>query len=229
MLAVAEDRLVRSADAEPEPCPRNQGSATKRIGSLAMKLAIAVALGYALYMASLINERPQSSAFTAPSQPLDATKQVSRARTGSVPSPEQRRIASESVCAGETWPNISPECVKGRSEPAPARIEPMTSAEKSSGTLLRPTNVASSDLVDPIHTGSLPTAAAQPTSDAAPRALKGSSGTRVTRSAARSRSHSYAARPARRIRVARRPSRSAAHAQFYPRQEYTPWWVPFWR
>jgi alkanesulfonate monooxygenase SsuD/methylene tetrahydromethanopterin reductase-like flavin-dependent oxidoreductase (luciferase family) len=64
-------------------------------------------------------------------------------------------MAKPGSCTGQTWPNISPECITGRGEPAKVAEKPAIAPEQPSSFLLRPTKLLQA-VPDPEVTGSLP-------------------------------------------------------------------------
>src|SRR5215216_6603894 len=64
-------------------------------------------------------------------------------------------MAEPNSCDSQTWPNISPECIAGRAEPAKVAERPAVVPEQPSSILLRPTKLPEA-VPDLEVTGSLP-------------------------------------------------------------------------
>ncbi len=125
-----------------------------RIATLAANLALLTAAGAGLYLSShYIDGRKVSNWTTsvASSPEANAKQQPTRGTNSS----RQRLMAQPSSCDSQTWPNISPECITGRAEPAKVVERPPLVSEQPSSILLRPTKLPEA-VPDPQVTGSLP-------------------------------------------------------------------------
>ena len=122
---------------------------------LATKLAVIVAAGGGLYLAShysngrSVSNWSTSAVSSEPKEPL--TTEPARASSSS----QQRLRAEPGSCASQTWPNISPECMAGHAEPTKVGERPALVPEQPSSTLLRQTRLPEA-VPDPEVTGSLP-------------------------------------------------------------------------
>jgi hypothetical protein len=195
--------------------PRS-GRTAKRIGIAAAKLAVAAMVGYALYAAAQFTERRNVSSWSSTTQLERATKPVPEARTSSSSlRSEQRGVVSASGCAGQTWPNISSECITGRAEPLRHDVRPVE-GDTTSSTLLRPTGFPRSEFADPADTGALPSVVYTPTPSDTARKLTASSAPREKRRAIKSRSHASVARPVSEARRGAEPPRKVVQARTDP-------------
>jgi hypothetical protein len=125
-----------------------------RIASLAAKLALTTAAGAGLYLSSHYTDGRRVSNWTtsvASSPEANDKQQPARGTNRS----RQRLIAEPSSCDSQTWPNISPECIVARAEPAKVVERAPLVAEQPSSILLRPTKLPEA-VSDPEVTGSLP-------------------------------------------------------------------------
>jgi hypothetical protein len=126
-----------------------------RIASLAAKLALMTAVGAGSYLNSLYSDGRMVSNWTtwiATASP-QANHQHQPARGTN--SSRQLLTTEPSACDRQTWPNISPECISGRVEPAKVVERPAIVPEQPSSILLRPTRLPGA-VPDPEITGSLP-------------------------------------------------------------------------
>jgi hypothetical protein len=145
--------------------PRNEGSEhtlfrrlagcspMHRIASLAAKFALLTAAGAGLYLSSHFTDGRRVSNWTtsgASSPEANDKQQPARGTNFS----RQRLMAQPSSCDSQTWPNISPECIAGRAEPAKVVERPPLVSEQPSSILLRPTKLPEA-VPDPEVTGSL--------------------------------------------------------------------------
>ena len=126
----------------------------RRIASLAAKFALLTAAGAGLYLSSHYTDARKVSHWTASvaSSPEANDKQQPARGTNSS---RQRLMAEPSSCDSQTWPNISPECIAGRAEPAQVVERPAVVPEQPSSILLRPTKLPEA-VRDPEVTGALP-------------------------------------------------------------------------
>jgi hypothetical protein len=123
-----------------------------RIGSLAAKLALLTAAGAGLYLSShYTDDRKVSNWTTSVSSPANDKQQPARDTNRS----RQRLMAEPNSCDSQTWPNISPECIAGRAEPAKVVERAPLVTEQPSSILLRPTKLPEA-VPDPEVTGALP-------------------------------------------------------------------------
>src|SRR5215211_4392063 len=124
-----------------------------RMASLAANLALLTTAGAGLYLSSHYTDARRVSNWTTSvaSSPEANDKQQPARSTNS----RQRLIAEPSSCDSQTWPNISPECIVGRAEPAKVVERAPLVAEQPSSILLRPTKLPEA-VSDPEVTGSLP-------------------------------------------------------------------------
>src|SRR5215217_1433888 len=124
-----------------------------RIASLAAKIALTTAAGAGLYLSSHYTDARKVSHWTASvaSSPEANDKQQPARGTNSS---RQRLMAEPSSCDSQTWPNISPECIAGRAEPAKVVERAPLVAEQPSSILLRPTKLPEA-VPDPEVTGAL--------------------------------------------------------------------------
>src|SRR5215203_6513548 len=124
-----------------------------RIASLAAKFALLTAAGAGLYLSSHYTDGRRVSNWTTSvaSSPEANDKQQPARSTSS----RQRMMAEPNSCDSQTGPNISPECIAGRAEPAKVVERAPLVAEQPSRILLRPTKLPEA-VPDPEVTGSLP-------------------------------------------------------------------------
>jgi len=173
------------------------------------KLVVASIAAYALYAAAQSIERRTLSSWNSVSRIENVIKPIAGGRSSSsVLRAEQRGAVSASGCADQTWPNISPDCITGRVEPLRQDVMPIDT-DITSSTLLRPTRVPNSELIDPSNAGLLPIVAhaAAPALSRDPRA---SSATHEKRHAIKPRSHTRIA--GRETRRTPAPTRSVTQA-----------------
>jgi hypothetical protein len=124
-----------------------------RIASLAAKFALLTAAGAGLYLSSHFTDGRRVSNWTtsgASSPEANDKQQPARGTNFS----RRRLMAEPSSCDSQTWPNISPECIAGRAEPAKVVERPPLVSEQPSSILLRPTKLPEA-VPDPEVTGSL--------------------------------------------------------------------------
>jgi hypothetical protein len=125
-----------------------------RIASLAANLTLLTAAGAGLYLSSHYTDGRRVANWTtsvASSPEANDKQQPARGTNSS----RQRLMAEPSSCDSQTWPNISPECIAGRAEPAKVVERPAVVPEQPSSILLRPTKLREA-VPDPEVTGSLP-------------------------------------------------------------------------
>ena len=125
-----------------------------RIASLAAKLALTTAAGAGLYLSSHYTDGRRVSNWTtsvASSPEANDKQQPARDTNRS----RQRLKAEPNSCDSQTWPNISPDCIAGRAEPAKVVESAPLTAEQPSSILLRPTKLPEA-VPDPEVTGALP-------------------------------------------------------------------------
>ena len=124
-----------------------------RMASLAANLALLTTAGAGLYLSSHYTDARRVSNWTTSvaSSPEANDKQQPARSTNS----RRRLMAEPSSCDSQTWPNISPECIAGRAEPAKVVERAPLVAEQPSSILLRPTKLPEA-VSDPEVTGSLP-------------------------------------------------------------------------
>ena len=134
--------------------PRRLLSVMHRIASLAAKLALMTAAGAGLYLSSHYTDGRKvsnwSTSVASSSPEANGKKEPARDTNRS-----RRLIAEPNSCDSQTWPNISPECIAGRAEPAKVVERPAIVPEQPSSILLRPTKLPEA-VPDPEVTGSLP-------------------------------------------------------------------------
>jgi hypothetical protein len=122
-----------------------------RIASLAAKLALMSAAGAGLYLSSHYTDGRKvsnwSTSVASSSPEANGKKELARDTNRS----RQRLIAEPNSCDSQTWPNISPECIAGRAEPAKVAERPAIVPEQP--ILLRPTKLPEA-VPDPEVTGS---------------------------------------------------------------------------
>jgi len=126
----------------------------RRIASLAAKFALLTAAGAGLYLSSHYTDGRRVSNWTtsvASSPEANDKQQPARGTNSS----RQRLMAEPRSCDSQTWPNISPECIAGRAEPAKVVERLPLVSEQPSSILLRPTKLPEA-VPDPQVTGSLP-------------------------------------------------------------------------
>src|SRR5829696_9430957 len=108
-----------------------------RIASLAAKLALMTAAGAGLYLSSHYTDGRKvsnwSTSVASSSPEANGKKEPARDTNRS----RQRLIAEPNSCDSQTWPNISPECIAGRAEPAKVVESAPLIAEQPSSILLR--------------------------------------------------------------------------------------------
>jgi hypothetical protein len=134
--------------------PRRVLPIMHRIASLAANLALLTAAGAGLYLSSHYTDGRKVSNWTrsvASSPEANDKQQPARGTNSS----RQRLMAEPSSCDSQTWPNISPECIAGRAEPAKVVERPAVVPEQPSNILLRPTKLPEA-VPDPEVTGALP-------------------------------------------------------------------------
>jgi hypothetical protein len=109
--------------------------------------------GAGLYLSSHYTDARRVSNWTTSvaSSPEANDKQQPARSTNS----RRRLMAEPSSCDSQTWPNISPECIAGRAEPAKVVERAPLVAEQPSSILLRPTKLPEA-VPDPAVTGALP-------------------------------------------------------------------------
>src|SRR5215204_4346750 len=124
-----------------------------RTASLAAKLIVMTAAGAGLYLSSHYTDGRKVSNWTVSiaSNSQASDKQEPARGTNSS---RQRLMAEPSSCDSQTWPNISPECIAGRAEPAKVVERLPLVSEQPSSILLRPTKLPEA-LPDPEVTGAL--------------------------------------------------------------------------
>jgi hypothetical protein len=126
-----------------------------RNASLAAKLALMTAASVGLYLSSFYSDGRKvsnwSTSVASSSPEANDKKEPARDKNRS----RQRLIAEPNSCDSQTWPNISPECIAGRAEPAKVVERPAVVPEQPSSILLRPTKLPET-VPDPEVTGSLP-------------------------------------------------------------------------
>jgi hypothetical protein len=126
----------------------------RRIASLAAKLALLTAAGAGLYLSShYTDDRKVSNWTTSVASSPEANEKQKPGRDTN--RSRQRLMAEPNSCDSQTWPNISPECIAGRAEPAKVVERPPLVSEQPSSILLRPTKLPEA-VPDPQVTGSLP-------------------------------------------------------------------------
>jgi hypothetical protein len=125
-----------------------------RKASLASKLALLTVAGAGLYLSShYTDDRKVSNWSTSVASSPKANDKQQPARDTN--RSRQRLMAEPNSCDSQTWPNISPECIAGRAEPAKVVERPLLVSEQPSSILLRPTKLPEA-VPDPQVTGSLP-------------------------------------------------------------------------
>jgi hypothetical protein len=110
--------------------------------------------GAGLYLSSHYTDARRVSNWTtsvASSPEANDKQQPARGTNSS----RQRMMAEPNSCDSQTGPNISPECIAGRAEPAKLVERAPLVAEQPSRILLRPTKLPEA-VPDPEVTGSLP-------------------------------------------------------------------------
>jgi hypothetical protein len=189
----------------------------KSIIALIAKLAVVAAVGYALYAVSKLNQRTATEWTGSSNSTVGMSKSASRERSASLPS-EERRATGEPGCVEQTWPNIAPECIGGRDDPAGRDLALIAARAQ--------TSAGKSEAIDPTQTGSLPGVIKSPP-DKKIGARKASRATREARRRTASRTHRYATRSSRAVQWAARPRRAVIYAERYRRRTaYAPWEAP---
>jgi hypothetical protein len=122
---------------------------------LATKLAVIVAAGGGLYLASHYSNGRSVSNWSTSAVSSESKEPLTTEPARASSSSQQRLRAEPGSCASQTWPNISPECMDGQAEPTKVGERPALVPEQPSSTLLRPTRLPEA-VPDPEVTGSLP-------------------------------------------------------------------------
>jgi hypothetical protein len=121
-----------------------------RVLSLTAKAALAVVAGYGLYLSSHYSDARSVSKWTTASNTTPTNGAV-RAKASS----EALVRAEPGSCASETWPNIAPECIRGRAE----SVDQAKVARDASSPAIQHHQVSRDSVAgDPESTGSVPVA-----------------------------------------------------------------------
>jgi hypothetical protein len=117
-----------------------------------VQIAAAAAIGYVLYSAAHLNERGRSSV-TSTTEMGRAAEVPPRTRSATLASP-QRAVSNDGSCAGQTGLHILLNCINGETQSGQREVQQPTT------------------LIDPQHTGSLPTSPGATSIDTAAGALR---------------------------------------------------------
>jgi hypothetical protein len=137
----------------------------KRIMSFAAKLAVLVGLGAGLWLFVTDGRSHMPERLGT----VRSEAAIERMGLTGATAVEQQLPAKADSCASQTWPHISPECIKGQAEPLKRSDLPVASVEPASSILLRPTRLPEVAAIEPEITGSLPSVVVTPKREAQTR------------------------------------------------------------
>jgi hypothetical protein len=169
-----------------------------------VQIAAAAAIGYALYAAAQLNERGRFGVTSAPEM-ARAAEALPRARSATHASLKRAAASNDPSCATQTALHMPHNCIKSEAPFARREVQALDTPEKLT------------TLIEPQHTGSLPTHPGTTSIDTVAGPLRSASPIRKSRQMVQNRSQASAGRRLRKTRWAahaRSNSRRASYASW---------------